>query len=251
MNATVVPPVIVLVHGSFHGAWIWRDVARMLWSRGFEVLTPSLTGTGERHHLASPEIGLETQIADVVGMVQMFGVERMLMLGHAGAGLVISGAADRLRSHVEIEHLVYYDAKIPSPGDMSFINRRNEMSARFYDGHAAKWKDGWLMNFFDSYPIEMLAPADRPDVQDLLKSRLTTQPAGPWIDELVYTGLGITGLRKTLLVPALQHYIPTLPSFFKAATGPEWSVEEIATYRDGMLTEPQVVADWIAAAAQP
>jgi len=39
-------------------------------SRWHEVFTPALTGLGERSHLASARVDLETHIRDVVGMLE-------------------------------------------------------------------------------------------------------------------------------------------------------------------------------------
>src|SRR5262245_10593264 len=45
----------VLVHGAWAGSWKWRFVAPILRRAGHEVFTPTLTGLGERAHLASPD----------------------------------------------------------------------------------------------------------------------------------------------------------------------------------------------------
>src|SRR5688500_17698596 len=42
----------VLIHGAWHGGWCWRSVAPALRRAGHEVYAPSLTGLGERKHLA-------------------------------------------------------------------------------------------------------------------------------------------------------------------------------------------------------
>ena len=60
----------VLVHGGAHGGWCYRDVARLLRSAGHDVVTPTLTGLGERAHLISPDIDLDTHIQDVVAVLQ-------------------------------------------------------------------------------------------------------------------------------------------------------------------------------------
>ncbi len=48
----------VLVHGGMRGGWMWKRVTPFLRAAGHEVYTPTLTGLGERSHLASPQIGL-------------------------------------------------------------------------------------------------------------------------------------------------------------------------------------------------
>jgi hypothetical protein len=46
----------VLLHGSWAGGWMWREVADLLQQAGHQAFTPTLTGLGERIHLASPDI---------------------------------------------------------------------------------------------------------------------------------------------------------------------------------------------------
>jgi esterase/lipase len=61
---------LVMVHGAFGGGWQWREVASLLRDRGHEVSTPSLTGHGERIHLATSETGLETHIEDICNVLR-------------------------------------------------------------------------------------------------------------------------------------------------------------------------------------
>jgi hypothetical protein len=63
----------VLVHGSFWGSWCWSQVARLLRAAGHDTYAPSLTGIGERVHLASPETTLDTHIQDVCGSISVTG----------------------------------------------------------------------------------------------------------------------------------------------------------------------------------
>ena len=46
----------VLVHGAWGGGWGWKRVAPLLRTHGHEVFIPTLTGLGERVHLANPDI---------------------------------------------------------------------------------------------------------------------------------------------------------------------------------------------------
>ena len=85
----------VLIHGAWHGGWCWKVVAPALRRAGHEVYAPSLTGLGERKHLASPAIDLETHIQDVVGLLEMEDLRDVVLVGHSYGGMVITGAADR------------------------------------------------------------------------------------------------------------------------------------------------------------
>jgi hypothetical protein len=43
----------VLVHGAWHGGWVWQGVMTLLRSLGPRGTAPTLTGLGERKHLAT------------------------------------------------------------------------------------------------------------------------------------------------------------------------------------------------------
>ena len=86
----------VLVPGAWLGGWAWRDVAARLRAKGHDVFPITLTGLGERVHLARPEVDLETHIADVVNTVQWNDLDDVILAGHSYAGIVITGVADRI-----------------------------------------------------------------------------------------------------------------------------------------------------------
>jgi alpha-beta hydrolase superfamily lysophospholipase len=62
--------IYVLVHGAWHGGCCWQRVAPRLHAAGHDVYTPTLTGQGERLHLARPEIDLTTHVMEVVNLIQ-------------------------------------------------------------------------------------------------------------------------------------------------------------------------------------
>lgn len=106
---------IVLVHGGGHGGWCWAPVRRLLQAAGHEVFAPTLSGLGDRAHLLSPELGLETHINDICGLLAFEDLGDVILVGHSYGGMVITGAADR--AHERIGHLVYLDAAIPRDGE--------------------------------------------------------------------------------------------------------------------------------------
>ncbi len=104
----------VLVHGGGHGGWCYQRVARLLRAPGHEVYTPTLTGLGEREHLLSPDIDLDTHITDVVKVMQFEDLHDVILVGHSYGGMVITGIADRATDRVG--HIVYLDAANPENG---------------------------------------------------------------------------------------------------------------------------------------
>jgi len=61
---------LVLVHGAMHGGWCWKRVVPLLRAADHDVYAPTLTGLGERAHLAHPGIDLATHVWDVLGVLE-------------------------------------------------------------------------------------------------------------------------------------------------------------------------------------
>jgi len=104
----------VLVHGAWHGGWQWRDVVPLIRAAGHEATAPTLTGLGERRHLAGDHIGLSTHVADLVNHVAMEGLEQFVLVGWSYGGMVTTSALPQLRERVQ--SMVYLDAFVPERG---------------------------------------------------------------------------------------------------------------------------------------
>ena len=109
----------VLVHGAWHGGWCWKKTAPLLRDAGAEVFAPTLTGMGERAHLNGridpSEITLDVHIQDIVHMMRYEGLEDVVLVGHAYAGMVITGVAEVCPER--IAHMVYVNGVIPADGE--------------------------------------------------------------------------------------------------------------------------------------
>ena len=104
----------VLVHGAWHGGWCWRRVADRLSARGHYIVAPTLSGVGERAHLAGDAINLTTQISDVTGEIKWKDLDRIVLVGHSYGGMVITGVAEQLRERIAA--IIYLDAFLPADG---------------------------------------------------------------------------------------------------------------------------------------
>jgi hypothetical protein len=85
----------VLVHGAWHGGWCWRRVSDLLERKGHKVFTPTLTGLGERSHLMSRDINLDTHIMDVVNVIKWEGLKDVCLVAHSYGGWPVSGAIEQ------------------------------------------------------------------------------------------------------------------------------------------------------------
>ena len=238
----------LLVHGTWLGGWIWAEVADRLRALGHRVFTPTLTGCGERHHLTGPDVGLETHIRDLTGVIDWEGLSDVILVAHSFSGIAATGAADRRRDR--IRRLVYFDALIPAPGRMSAVARDPDGSLPdWWIKRAQDFIDGYQMDFWKSYKIDMLVPPERVDLVALLKARITTHPAKAWTDELVLRNGGWEGLPRTCVRAAAQRYSPSSERMWGPARGPGWELIDLPVTRMGMLTEPEIVTACFAAFA--
>jgi pimeloyl-ACP methyl ester carboxylesterase len=105
----------VLVHGAWHGGWCWQRVVHALSAQGHRVHAPTLTGVGERAHLLSSSITLETHIADVLQLLAAEELDQVVLAVHSYAGMIGTAVADRQPQR--LKHLVYVDAVVPRPGE--------------------------------------------------------------------------------------------------------------------------------------
>ena len=79
--------MLVLVHGAWHGGWCWRRVADLLTARGHRVFAPTLTGLGDRAHLFSKDISLETHVEHILSLVEAEELSDFVLVGHISGPL--------------------------------------------------------------------------------------------------------------------------------------------------------------------
>lgn len=104
----------VLVHGASGGGWDWKKIDRLLTADGHLVHRATLTGLGEKVHLASPDISLTTHVNDVVNLILYEDLHDVILVGHSYGGMVITGVMDRIPER--IAHVVFLDAAAPDHG---------------------------------------------------------------------------------------------------------------------------------------
>lgn len=129
--------VFVLVHGAWRGGWCYARVAEVLRSRGHRVFTPTLTGLGERSHLAGRfPITFATHVDDIVNVFHWEDLRNVVLCGHSYGGIVITAVADKLAERIRA--LVYLDALIPQ-ADKSLleVSRSDELVAGLLKAAAA------------------------------------------------------------------------------------------------------------------
>ncbi|CAM3941747.1 alpha/beta fold hydrolase [Bordetella muralis] len=119
----------VLVHGAFQGGWVYARVARKLRDAGHDVYTPTLTGLGERAHLADRAINLDTHIQDIVNVFRCEDISDAILCGHSYGGQVITGVANEIGERIRT--LFYLDAYAPDDGQSLIDITGNQTALAF------------------------------------------------------------------------------------------------------------------------
>jgi pimeloyl-ACP methyl ester carboxylesterase len=108
----------VLVTGTHVGGWSWKKVTPLLRAAGHAVHTPTLTGLGERVHLATPDIDLATHVADVVNLLVYEDLSDVTLVGYSYGATVVAGVAERVPER--LAQLVFGDGAVPADGQSAY-----------------------------------------------------------------------------------------------------------------------------------
>jgi pimeloyl-ACP methyl ester carboxylesterase len=226
----------VIVHGAWSGAHAWRWVRQLLRDAGQEVFTPSLTGLGERAHLASPQVDLDTHIRDVVGVLEFEDLGEVALVGHSYGGPVITGAADRAPGRVA--HLVYLDAEVPREGEAEMdLLPPEERSA--YQESARLRGQGWRI----PPPVPDPLPAGLDSNVLWVMSRMVPQPLRTFTEPLHLTRAE-PPFARTYVLHTEGKEGQDLPDYVRRLRAdPDWSFVELAAGHAAHVTAPRQLAD--------
>lgn len=158
------PKTYLLVHNGFAGGWVWATVATELRRLGHNVHAPTLTGLGERAHLARPEVDLSTHVQDIVGVIECEALSNVVLVGSSSSAMVIAGAAERIPER--IARLVYIDTIEPRNGQ-SWFDVITPTVAEPLQAIADKHGQGWRVPRSDVQPPRWVAHPLRTVTQPL------------------------------------------------------------------------------------
>ena len=222
----------VLVHGAWHGGWCWVRVARLLRDAAHEVHTPTLTGLGERAHLARPEIDVDAHVQDVVAVLEAEELRNVVLVGHSYAGFVVTGVAARAANRVS--HLVYLDAFAPETGK-SLLDYAGPRADALREA-ARTQGEGWRI---PAPPPERFGVSSQRDREWLLR-RLVPQPLATFEQPL--SAAGGERLKRVYVYCSSPAMGPFDQFAERLREDRKWQYHELKTGHDAMLTAAGDVA---------
>jgi pimeloyl-ACP methyl ester carboxylesterase len=242
----------VLAGGAWLGGWAWQPVARQLRSKGHEVHPVTFTGLGDRSHLATPEVDLDTYVTDVVNLIEFEDLHDVVLVGHSYAGIVVTGVADRIPERISL--LAYLDSG-PSPDGVSFLDLQPPAARELLERLVEQEGEGWRlpMPFWEDLEGVMGASLEGlgPEERARMRGRAVAQPRRTWSEPLSLGNPARERLPKLLItcsIPLAQvrEMIAAGHPWFAELAGPEWSFLELPTGHWPMFSVPEQLASLLA-----
>jgi pimeloyl-ACP methyl ester carboxylesterase len=243
---------IVLVPGACLGGWVWRDVAFSLRASGHEVYPVTLTGLGERVHLAHPGVELETHVADVVNLLDFEGLEGAVLVGHSYAGVVVTAVADRRPERLSA--VVYLDTG-PLQDGTAIIDVQSPQQRQNQRAAVEREGEGWRWPVPDHAVLASGLYGSASGLEErhfrLLEERATAHPYATFTSPLRLTGRSPARIRRVAILcsaggldlATVRDLIAQGDPRVAVFAGPEWELHELPTGHWPMLSLPGPLAD--------
>ena len=233
----------VLVHGAWHGGWCWWKVEPLLRQSGGSVYAPSLTGMGERSHLAGyidpAAINLDLQIKDVWELLESEGLEEVILVGHAYAGMVITGVAEVCPQR--LDHLVYVNGVVPRDGeamvDQLDAVRGPDFTARVRA--AIDNREEFLRPPSTVEEIRRRWGITDPEDQSRVLPRLRPQSVASFAQPVRLGSSEALEISRSFILSRESGFDPVAERVRQS----DWGLYQLDTGHDPMITKPREVAE--------
>ncbi|MEW2437907.1 alpha/beta fold hydrolase [Streptomyces caniferus] len=244
----------VLVPGGHMGGWLWQDVVDRLRERGAEAYAATLTGNGDRRHLAGPETNLETHIEDLVQLIDHLDAPEVVLVAHCHGSFPALGAADRRPERVS--RIVYVSAPLPMDGfSVHGLVREFESDPAVRDAwrqRAERAEDGWRLPppSLDDVQKTWNSVADVPaDALARLVRLASPQPLGTLTQPLRLSGAtaglptnGVFCTGTQMSIAMVESLVRSGDPRFRVLTEPRVTFFELDTGHWPMLSAPDALA---------
>ena len=218
----------VIVHGAYGGGWGFREVDNLMSADGQKIFRPTLTGQGERVHLASPDVNLNTHIQDVVNMILFEDLHDVVLVGHSYGGMVITGVVDRIPERIKC--VIYLDAILPEDGesadtaDNGVLHHSTTVKLDVHGSIIPTW-------FKEKAPL----PHDEPEPANAFHEPITL------VNQPVARAIPTTFVLYTVVGQPITK--ATFYAFYERAISRGWRVRTFTSDHNAQWSHPRQLAD--------
>jgi pimeloyl-ACP methyl ester carboxylesterase len=237
---------LALVHGAWQSNGTWDLLGPLLEKHGHRVITPVLTGLGTDRSRLSPDTTLQQHVEDVLVELSK-SPDRVILVGHSYAGMIISGVAER--NPTQVRRLVFLDAFIPEDRQSVLDLLPPEIGIHFR-GVARDHGDGWrLPGGEGQLDLWGLKPGK---ARDFVRARLCDFSLHCFEEPLPLPANRKASIPATFVASVAEEYParPFFAPFAAKARALGWQVAELNSGHDSHVERPGEVADILLAAAQ-
>jgi pimeloyl-ACP methyl ester carboxylesterase len=221
----------VLVHGAWHGGWCWDRLAPRLAEAGHRVTTPTLTGLGERVHLAGAAVDLDTHIDDVLNHIRYEGLRDVVLVAHSYAAFVAYGVAETAAA--AIDRLVLLDGFVPRDGE-AMADHVGERGPRYREAAAAD------PDYLIPAPPATALGVGADDLE-WVEPRMTPQPVATYLQPLAVGG-AIDGIADKSYISCTSPALGAVDESRRRIAEAGWPMSELACGHDAMVAAPAELA---------
>lgn len=217
----------VLVHGAYGGGYVWKFVAARLRAKGHRVYTPTLTGLGDRSHLMSKDIRLDTHVMDVVNLIKWEDLRNITLVAHSYGGWPVSAVPEHVGA--AIGSIVFLDAFMPSDGQKGLDLNSPQSREAVLDA----LKRGEVSRPPMPSTSSGMSEADR----EWLRAKSTPQPIGVSLDPIRLTGARDRIARKAY-IRARGYANPNFDEFYNTCKAAGWAVFDVPSGHNVQVEMP-------------
>jgi pimeloyl-ACP methyl ester carboxylesterase len=212
----------------------------------------TLSGLGERAHLAGRDVDLDTHIADVLGVLDYEDLREAVLVGHSYAGVVVTGAADRRPERLSA--VVYLDCS-PLPDGMSIADVQSPEQRELQRAAVEQGGGGWCWPVPDRDTLDRGLFGSTAGLEDrhfaAIEQRGTPQPYATFTSPLRLSHARPPGVRRAAVfcteggftVEAIRALLEQGDPRAGLFADADWDLRELATGHWAMFSAPEQVAE--------
>lgn len=232
---------IVLIHGSWHGAWCWHKVATRLRAAGHTVFSPDLPGHG-RDWTAPRDVTLHSYATPVLE-IHDASVEPCVVVAHSRGGIVLTTVAEQRPEKIACG--IYLAAVLTQNGETVFDQLPHAGDSLLLP-HMFQTEDGSADMLREEVFREALYHDCTDDDVELCRLLLTPEPLAPSLAPIYTTVHGYGRVHKAYIELSADRAVPLAWQRYMHGRVPCDEVRSLDAGHSAYFSKPAELAAMIA-----